>query len=298
MFNKKYIALFLALTFVFTLSSAIMAHGGGNNDGHDNNYEQGSGMMNDDQYEQEMMDDDQYQQGMMGNGSDFNKGWNNSIGHQFNQMMGTMMGYGMMGFNNYGSQNAYPGMMNNYNQFMNDYGPSENNRNYHYSDLNMNRDEVVNMAQKLVAERYGSQFEIMEMAVYSNSPYYLIVKEKNKDQTAFELMFDPARRIIYPEYGPNMMWNENYGMGFMMGWNNRIKGQKINREQALENAKDFAAASGLNVKADGYEFAGYYSFYVENNNQTVGIVSINSYSGEVWSHDWHGNLVEVMELKN
>jgi len=298
MFNKKYIALFLALTFVFTLSSAIMAHGGGNNDGHDNNYEQGSGMMNDDQYEQEMMDDDQYQQGMMGNGSDFNKGWNNSIGHQFNQMMGTMMGHGMMGFNNYGSQNRRFGMMNNYDNFMNDYGPGVNNQNYSLRNINMSRNEVIEISQKLVSERYGDQFEVVEMVVYSNSPYYLVVRENNQKEAAFGLMFDPVRKVVYPEYGPNMMWNRNYGMGFMMGWNERTNRSQIDRKEALENARNFASNNGLRVRDNGYQFSGYYSFYVENEDQPVGLISVNAYSGEVWAHNWHGNLIEIIEAGN
>jgi hypothetical protein len=152
------------------------------------------------------------------------------------------------------------------------------------------------LSRELVKERYGSQFEIVEMTVYSNSPYYLIVKEKNKKEAAFGLMFDPVRQVVYPEYGPNMIWNQKFGMAFMMGWNSRTNSQKIDREQALENAKDFSRDNGLNVKEGGYQFSGYYSFYVENNNQPLGFVSVNAYSGEVWAHNWHGNLIEIIEV--
>jgi hypothetical protein len=304
MFNKKFISVLLTITLIFTLSTAVMAHGANNNDNNDDS-DYGAGMMDDDNdnnndsdYGPGMMDDEYnddsgYGSGMMGNG--FNNNWN-SIGHQYNNMMGTMMGHGMMGFNNYGNQNGRFGMMNNYDQFMNDYGPNVNNRNYRLSNLNMNREELIELSRELLNERYGSSFEMVDMVAYSNSPYYLIVKEENKEEAAFGLMFDPVRKIIYPEYGPNMMWNQNYGMAVMMGWNSRTTEQQINREEALANARDFARDNGLSVRDDGYQFSGYYSFYVENNNQTLGLVSVNVYSGEVWVHNWHGDLTEIIEV--
>jgi len=293
MFNKKYLAVLLTLTLIFTLSTAVMAHGGAhggsNNSGNNNsqNFSHGPGMMG--------SNGSGYGSGMMGGG--FNNDWN-SIGHQYNNMMGTMMGHGMMGFNNYGSQNGYSGMMNNYNQFMNDYGPGVNNRNYSPDNINMSRNEVIEISQTLVSERYGDRFEIVEMVVYSNSPYYLIVRENNQKEAAFGLMFDPVRKVVYPEYGPNMMWNRNYGMGFMMGWNERTNRSQIDREEALENARNFASDNSLRVRDNGYQFSGYYSFYVENENQPVGLVSVNAYSGEVWAHNWHGNLIEIIEVGN
>jgi hypothetical protein len=42
-------------------------------------------------------------------------------------------------FNNYGNRSGRFGMMNNYNQFMNDYGPGTNNRNYSPGNNNMSR---------------------------------------------------------------------------------------------------------------------------------------------------------------
>lgn len=294
MFNKKYIAILLSLTLIFTFSTAVMAHGGAhggpNNNGYNNNqnFSHGPGMMgNSGGYG--------HGPGMMGPG--FNNDWN-SIGHQYNSMMGAMMGHGMMGFNNYGNQNGHFGMMNNYNQFMNDYGPGVNNRNYNSRNTNLNKGEMIELAQELLKERYGNQFQITDMVAYSNSPYYLVVREENKEEAAFALMFDPRRRVVYPEYGPNMMWNRNYGMAFMMGWNGKTNRSRINREQALENAEDFARRNGLRARNKGYQFSGYYSFYVENNNQPVGLVSVNAYSGEVWAHNWHGNLTEIIEVRN
>ncbi|TDX35502.1 hypothetical protein C7954_1589 [Halanaerobium congolense] len=293
MFNKKYFAVLMTLTLIFTLSAAVMAHGGAhggtNNNGNNNNqnFSHGPGMMG--------TNGSGYGSGMMSSG--FNNEWN-SIGHQYNNMMGAMMGHGMMGFNNYGDQNDRFGMMNNYNQFMNDYGPGVNNRNYNPNNTNMEREELIELSQELLKERYGDQFQIVDMIAYSNSPYYLVVREENKKEAAFALMFDPVRRVVYPEYGPNMMWNRNYGMAFMMGWNDRTNRSQIDREQALENARDFASSNGLRVKDNGYQFSGYYSFYVENNNQPVGLVSVNAYSGEVWAHNWNGNLIEIIEVRN
>lgn len=293
MFKKKITAILLALTLIFTLSTAVLAHGGGhggNNNGYNNNnnFGHGPGMMgNNNNYG--------HGPGMIGNG--FNDNWN-SIGHQYNNMMGAMMGHGMMGFNNRGNQGGHYGMMNNYDQFMNDYGPGVNNRDYRSNNLNMNRNELVEMAKDLVQNRYSSSFEIVDMVAYSNSPYYLVLKEKNQKNAAFGLMFDPVQGVVYPEYGPNMVWNQQFGMGFMMGWNNRANSEKIDKDTALANARSFARNNGLRVRNDGYQFNGYYSFYLENNNQPLGLVSVNAYSGEVWAHNWHGNLVEIIEVGN
>lgn len=293
MFKKKTLPILLSLILILTFSAVIMAHGGphggsNNNDFNDNNqnFSHGPGMMG---------NHGSYGHGMMG--SSFNNSWN-SIGFQYNKMMGAMMGHGMMGFNHHGGHNRSYGMMNDYNQFMDNYGPGVNNRNYRPESINLSRKEVIELSQRLVRERYGSRFTIEDMLVYTNSPYYLVLREKNQKKAAFGLMFDPVRGVVYPEYGPNMFWNQRFGMAFMMGWNQETAREPINKKTALANAEEFAHNNGLTVKNEGYQFSGYYSFYLEDKNQPLGLVSVNSYSGEVWVHNWHGNLIEIIDIEN
>jgi hypothetical protein len=52
--------------------------------------------------------------------------------------------------------------------------------------------------------------------------YYAIVKEQSTGNGAFELLADPRTGAVFPEMGPNMMWNTKYSpmatlRGGMMG---------------------------------------------------------------------------------
>ena len=42
--------------------------------------------------------------------------------------------------------------------------------------------------------------------------FYIEVKEKDTGVHAFELLVNPYSGAVYPEPGPNMMWNTKYGM--------------------------------------------------------------------------------------
>ena len=41
---------------------------------------------------------------------------------------------------------------------------------------------------------------------------YAIVIERSTEIGAFELLVDPVNQSVFPEHGPNMMWNLKYGM--------------------------------------------------------------------------------------
>jgi hypothetical protein len=47
--------------------------------------------------------------------------------------------------------------------------------------------------------------------IFDNNAYAIVV-EKSTNIGAFELLVDPVNRSVFPEYGPNMMWNLKYGM--------------------------------------------------------------------------------------
>jgi hypothetical protein len=43
-----------------------------------------------------------------------------------------------------------------------------------------------------------------------------------------------------------------------------------------------------------HDFYGYYTFHIEKSGEPVGMLSVNGFSGAVWYHDWHGDLVEII----
>ena len=47
--------------------------------------------------------------------------------------------------------------------------------------------------------------------IFDNNAYARIT-EKSTGIGAMELLVDPASLVVFPEYGPNMMWNLKYGM--------------------------------------------------------------------------------------
>jgi len=56
--------------------------------------------------------------------------------------------------------------------------------------------------------------EIMEF----EQNFYVIYYEKSTGIGAFEMLIDKRTGRIFPEYGPNMMWNTKYGhLGMMRG---------------------------------------------------------------------------------
>lgn len=154
-------------------------------------------------------------------------------------------------------------------------------------------------------DRINPDLEVADVFIYSDADYYFSIEEASTGKGAMELLVDPYRGTIRPEPGPNMMWNQKYGMhsgGYgMMGtapYNNNDypSATLITREQALIEANNYVQSS-LNpdyyVPDEGHEFYGYYTFHIEENGTTVGMLSVNEYTAEVWYHDWHGTLLDV-----
>lgn len=46
---------------------------------------------------------------------------------------------------------------------------------------------------------------------------------------------------------------------------------------------------------EGHEFYGYYTFHVNEGDKPIGMISVNYYTGDVWYHDWHGQLENIIE---
>lgn len=153
---------------------------------------------------------------------------------------------------------------------------------------------------------YGQNLEIADIFVFKDTDYYVSVQEKDTGRGAMELLVNPYTGQIYPEYGPNMMWNEKYGMhgrnGMMKGvfpYNNLDTSKRISKEEAVKIADSYVKSrigKELSVTGDGHEFYGYYTLHIYKNDNTIGMLSVNYYSGEVWYHNWHG--VVELEISN
>lgn len=254
-------------------------------------------------------------QGMMGgrggmmNGSGFNgtapngygPGWMQGMTQGFNGTMpcgsgammggyghGGMMGQGMMG----------QGMMGSASPL--------------FETAPLSVAEATEAVNSYLADLNDPNLKLDEIMIFDNHAYAEIV-EQDTGLGAMEVLIDPTSQAVYPEMGPNMMWNLKYGMmaGFgpqgMMngfGFNNR-SGQttsEVSAEmpltpaEAVETAQtylDTYLANNLQVDEHADPFYGYYTLHVNRNGDTIGMLSVNGYSGQVFLHTWHGDLVEM-----
>ena len=189
-------------------------------------------------------------------------------------MGGGMMGGGMMGGAPWWDGNGLPGS-------------------------SWQRTVDIKKAEQLVAEylnRLGAKnLKIEEIMEFEYNLYALIV-ETDTDKAAFELLVDPFTGAIRPEFGPNMMWNTKYGMmGSGVG---AASGNTISEEQAVKIAADYLSRvrGGGPYEIQGDEFYGYYTFDFEKGKQILGMLSVNSFTGQVWYHGWHGGFLGEEEM--
>ena len=250
-------------------------------------------------------------------------GWNNSNDYGPNMMNGR--GPSMMG-----GQSYSPGSMMNGG---NGTGPNMMG-GYGYKTANVTPltiDQTKAAAEKYLANLNNSDLEIAEIMVFDNNSY-VVVKEASTGIGAFELLVDSTSQAVYPEHGPNMMWNLKYsginhnnmmgGNGYgmmgggmmnmmggngntmMQGWDNTTPvdvsaTMTVTPEQAIQYAQKYLDAniSGATAATDPIQFYGYYTIDFEKDGKVAGMLSVNGYSGQVFLHTWHGTFIEEAEYE-
>jgi hypothetical protein len=151
--------------------------------------------------------------------------------------------------------------------------------------------------------------------IFGNHAYAQIMNSET-GQGAFEVLVDPVTGNVFPEPGPNMMWNTEYGMmsssnygmmgedqygsmmrGNMMGNFGYTPDAEINvtAEDAVALAQEYLDAylPGKTADAHADAFPGYYTLHVLEDGETIGMLSVDAYSGQVFLHHWHGDFIEM-----
>jgi len=154
-----------------------------------------------------------------------------------------------------------------------------------------------------IAERYIAAYQLEDLAIEEvmafDNHYYVEVEEPSSGRYAFEFLIDRNTGIATPEPGPNMMWNLKYGhmAQGMMGlggvfntFGNDGTSMTLSEDDAYEAAALYLSRLGSGLEADQHTAAyyGYYTLHTLQEGQIVGMLSVNGFSGEVWSHTWHG----------
>ena len=136
--------------------------------------------------------------------------------------------------------------------------------------------------------------------------FYVRFAEKSTKINAGELLIDPYSGAVQPEYGPNRMWNSKYGQMSHMGGmipSSMMDGlapiqptavMPVTAEQALKLAQQYldAQKTSLTVEKGLDVFYGYYTVHsLDRAGNTVGMLSVNGYTGQVWYHIWQGKFI-------
>lgn len=150
-----------------------------------------------------------------------------------------------------------------------------------------------------ISERYLISLNMRDLAIGEimefKQNFYVTYHEESTGVGAFEMLIDKGSGRIFPEYGPNMMWNVKYGHGGMMGgWSQTPSGQmSFDHNEAILVAQGFLDVSYPGTIAeDLHQFYGYYTIHVIKDGEIYGMLSVNGFDGAVWYHNWHGSYIQ------
>jgi hypothetical protein len=162
-------------------------------------------------------------------------------------------------------------------------------------------------------DRTGNQDLVLDEVMQFQWNYYAIVKETSSGAGAFELLADTRTGVVFPEMGPNMMWNTRYspmatygggmtgGMGgfapggMMSGtWGPTAPATQptVTSDQATQIAQRWLDQYQAGSATEAPDILpGYYTLHITRDGQISGMLSVNAYTGQVWFHTWHGTFV-------
>jgi len=171
---------------------------------------------------------------------------------------------------------------------------------YTYTGTQLNITTAKTIAQNYVTATGNSDLTVKHVEEYQAN-YYIQVNEKSTGNGAFELLINKYTGSIYPEMGPNMMWNTKYGMmrsGALSGiFGTPTTTMTVTATQAQTDAQQYLNTYlPETTTGDVTTFYGYYTIEVVNGTTPYGMISINGYSGQVWFHTWHGAFVQELDV--
>jgi hypothetical protein len=165
--------------------------------------------------------------------------------------------------------------------------------------------DAAQQAFQAYVDRTGNQDLVLDEVMQFQWNYYAIVKEKSSGSGAFELLADPRTGAVFPEMGPNMMWNTKYspmvthGGGMMSGaWGPTTATAQptVTAAQAQQIAQQWLDQYQPGSATETPDsFPGYYTLHITRDGEISGMLSVNAYTGQVWFHTWHGAFVASSE---
>ena len=210
-------------------------------------------------------------------------------------------GYGMMG----GYGGGYGGMMGGYGGgyggMMGGYGGGYGARDGYGTGWGwgpsptadgapLTLEEARQAVEQSLAESGLTNLAVGEVMEFDCN-FYAIAEGQDTGKAAMELLVDKATGVVFPEYGPNMMWNTEYGHmgGFRSGRTGRATRTPTQaRERAQSWLDRYQPGS---TTEEPVAFPGYYTLHTEKDGRITGMLSVHATTGRVWYHNWHGEFI-------
>ncbi|MCL5999596.1 MAG: hypothetical protein M1546_26555 [Chloroflexi bacterium] len=163
-------------------------------------------------------------------------------------------------------------------------------------------DHATTAVNGYLTELGNKDLVLAEVMVFDNHAYGRII-EQSTGAGALEVLVDPVTQAVYPEPGPNMMWNAKYGhMNGMMGMmgstaREATTAMPVSATEAIKAAQAYLDENlpGAKTAEDAETFYGYYTIDILRDGKVAGMLSVNGYTSQVFVHTWHGNFIEMSE---
>ncbi len=163
--------------------------------------------------------------------------------------------------------------------------------------IDLSFEEIEDLTNEYLEKNSLSGLEIAEIMEFLKN-FYIEIYEPDTGIGAMELLVDKSSGAVFPEYGPNMMWNLKYGMHSQNPSSKGDIDMDISEDQAVDLAEKYLAKTNTGELAgdEVEKFYGYYTIHtLTEEGDIAGMLSVNGFSGDVWYHNWHGIFIDMEE---
>jgi hypothetical protein len=168
---------------------------------------------------------------------------------------------------------------------------------YDKENFDLTFEELEDLTHEYLENNNLAGLEIAEIMEFSKN-FYIEVYEPDTGIGAMELLVDKSSGAIFPEYGPNMMWNQKYGMHSQIPLSQNKIDMDVGEDKAKYLAERYLAKTNTKeIAGDEVEkFYGYYTIHTHTQDGDIaGMLSVNGFTGDVWYHNWHGIFIDMTE---
>ena len=121
--------------------------------------------------------------------------------------------------------------------------------------------------------------------MWFDNGFYVELKD-SAQKPATEVIVDPRTGSVSTEPGPAMMWNTRFGMR-----GESSSAGPVTSAKAREVATSWLATNQPGTTIKGIDaYPGYFTLDLQRGGTVSGMMSVNSSTGAVWYHAWHGTF--------